>query len=128
MSDRLRQKSEINKITVEHVDIDAGGAGVGWDAAVVARVGRHGLEQQQLAAGAACVLHAHPAILVVIDHATVVVPEHKHRRLGALFQRARQPQRAAALEVQVGRAARDLRRRLCKSHKNHYNSSILGSQ
>lgn len=118
--------SRINwAITVEHVDIDAGGSGVGGHAAVVARVGRHRLLQQQSAAGSACILHTHPAVLVVIYHATVVVPENKHRRLGALFQGAGQLQGAAALDVQVGSAARDLRRRLCKKQRHKLIFSLL---
>lgn len=67
-------------------------------AAVVARVCALRRRDDQRRAGAALVrADVDAAVGVVVDHAIVVVPEHKQRRLGALLQHARQLQRAARL-------------------------------
>jgi hypothetical protein len=56
----------------------------------------------------------HATLLVVVDHAVLVIPEHVHGRFRALSKCAHQPQCAAALNVQV-RCSQDLGCRFCNN-------------
>lgn len=84
------------------MNIDAGRSRVGWHARVVTGVAFLRLGYDQHTTGAV-VVDFNASLLVVVDHAVLVIPEQVHWRLGALSKCAHQFQRAAALNVQVRR-------------------------
>ena len=85
------------------MNVDARGPGIGGHTRVIAGVTLLRLSYDKHTAGAVAV-HSHAALLVVVDHAFLVIPEHVHGRLRALAKRAHQPQLAAALDMQIRRS------------------------
>jgi hypothetical protein len=69
------------------VDVDAGGLGVGGHAGIISRVPFLGFSYDEDATRAV-VEYRYSTLLVVINHAFFMVPEHVHRWLCALAKRA----------------------------------------